>query len=291
MEVKYLDFGSYPIEEVNNSDIINELNNLVNDDNWIDFPYYDNGDDTPFMWYQDIMYNNEKYRGVYFNKIRCLFTNKYGYNREDELRLFPHINIGSVYWFKYCPIQWRILEENKDEIVLISEYILDYMEFYHTKEDRVINNKTIYANNWEYSNIRKWLNDNFYNTAFNESEKELINTKLLDNHNSYNSFSSKYLREQKDTLDKVYLLSYHESLVYFGGWCLSDETKLTTPTKYATMNLLCTEFKPGFKDWLLRTPCNTSSYMVHYVSKGGNIDKENFTFIVEGVRPVINIKK
>lgn len=285
-----MDFGSYPIEEIINIDIINELNNLINENNWIDFHYYNNGVDTPFMWHQDIIYNNEKYRGVYFNKIRILFTNEYEYTAEEEQRLFPNIKVGTVYWFKYCPIKWRILNETEDELMLISEFILDNMEFYHNEKDRVINGKIIYPNNWEHSNIRKWLNNNFYNTAFNETEKELIKAKLLDNHNSYNSFSSKYLREQKDTLDKVYLLSYHESLMYFKGWCLSDETKLTTPTKYAIMNLLCTGFKPGYKDWLLRTPCNNSSYMVHHVSKGGNIDKENFTYIVEGIRPVINIK-
>ena len=31
--------------------------------------------------------------------------------------------------------------------------------------------------------------------------------------------------------------------------------------------------------------------MVHYATKGGNVDKETFTFVAEGVRPAITIKK
>ena len=92
-------------------------------------------------------------------------------------------------------------------------------------------------------------------------------------------------------MDKVYLLSYHESLTYFNINCLYDESKLTFPTSYAIINNMSLGFKPGYKNWLLRTPCNSSRYMVHYVSDGGNIDKEIFTYLVKGIRPVINIMK
>ena len=39
----------------------------------------------------------------------------------------------------------------------------------------------IYANNWEYSFIRRWLNETFYNEVFNDLQKEIIQTTHLDN--------------------------------------------------------------------------------------------------------------
>lgn len=289
--MEYIYFGSYPQCEVLDDNIINDLNKLVFEDNWIDFNYYDNDVVSSFMWYQDVIYDGNKYRGVRFNKIRYGFTNREGYTPEDVERLFSHIKLGTIYWFKFEDVKWIILDNKDDELLLISDLIIDHMEFYHSESNRTINNKTIYANNWEHSNIRKWLNDNFYEWAFNEIEKEKILLKEIDNHNSFNNFSSIYLRKQNDTYDKVYLLSYHESLVYFNGSCLYDESKLTIPTKYAIINNMSTGFKPGYKNWFLRTPCNSSSYMVHYVSEGGNVDKEIFTYVLEGIRPVINIKK
>ena len=284
-------FGLYPQEEVTDINTIDELNKLVNRDNWIDFNYYDNGILSSFMWYQDVIYEGNKYRGVYFKKIRYAFTNKEGYTFSDEERLFPNVKRDTIYWFKYLPIKWTVLNNSDDSLALISDLILDNMEFYHIEDNRCINSKTIYPNNWEYSNIRKWLNNNFYNTAFNELEKELILLKEIDNHNSFNNFTSTYLKEQNDTMDKVYLLSYHESLIFFNKNCLYDESKLTFSTSYAIINNMSTGFKPGHKDWLLRTPCNSSRYMVHYVSDGGNIDEEIFTYLVKGIRPVINVKK
>ena len=43
LEKEYLYFGSYPQSEVLDDSIINNLNKLVSEDNWIDFNYYDNG--------------------------------------------------------------------------------------------------------------------------------------------------------------------------------------------------------------------------------------------------------
>lgn len=59
--------------------------------------------------------------------------------------------------------------------------ILDSQDYNYTRSSRTIDGKTIFANNYEYSNIRKWLNDNFHNTAFNELQKALIQTVEVDN--------------------------------------------------------------------------------------------------------------
>ena len=64
--MEYMYFGSYPQSEVLDDSIISNLNKLVSEDNWIDFNYYDNGNVSSFMWYQDVIYDGNKYRGVRF---------------------------------------------------------------------------------------------------------------------------------------------------------------------------------------------------------------------------------
>ena len=295
---KYIDFGSYPQSEVTDNKLINELNKLVTTlptatdyGSWTSYDYYENGVVTPFMWYIDVTYNNELYRGVYFTNIRFTIINREGYDQSDISRIYPHIKLCNIYWYKYEPIKWRVLSDTEDEMLLITDLIVDFMEYYHSQNDRSINGKTIYANNWEYSNIREWLNNKFYNLAFNEKEKELILEKLINNKESFHSFSSKYFRSQNDTVDKVYLLSYHESSLYFSGSCLCDETKLTNPTKYAIINHMISGVRKDCDEWFLRTCGLMNSYMVNYVDEIGKIDDETFVDVVHGIRPVINISK
>ncbi len=66
------------------------------------------------------------------------------------------------------PIRWRILgpvKDHPDQIMLLSEYVLDCMEFDDSGSGR-----------WEGSSLRKWLNSVFLDTAFNETEKEYLHS-------------------------------------------------------------------------------------------------------------------
>jgi hypothetical protein len=58
------------------------------------------------------------------------------------------------------PIKWRVLQDSG------SEYILDCKR-YHTEDADIT---------WRDCDLRKWLNDEFYNAAFNAIEKEIIKT-------------------------------------------------------------------------------------------------------------------
>lgn len=93
----------------------------------------------------------------------------------------------------YSPIDWRILQVRSNELFLLSKYILDCKRFHHTFADI----------NWATADIRQWLNNDFYNTAFNTTEKEQILTTCCSN-NGINS---------PDTQDKVFLLSAAELLL------------------------------------------------------------------------------
>jgi hypothetical protein len=94
---------------------------------------------------------------------------------------------GETYYFKVEPIRWRILEENDGEVLILCDSIIANMRFDHS------------TNNYAESEIRAWLNEEFYNEAFNDLQKELIFTTTVDN------------SECEDTNDKVFLLSLAEA--------------------------------------------------------------------------------
>lgn len=64
---------------------------------------------------------------------------------------------------------------------------------------------------YKYSDIRKWLTDEFYSFAFNENEQKVICTAHLDNSASSTSDEATAFYSD-DTEDKVFLLSYRAAI-------------------------------------------------------------------------------
>lgn len=96
------------------------------------------------------------------------------------------------------PIKWRVLQNSGSELFVLSEYILDCRRYHGKTAD--ITWWDCVDITWHDCDLRKWLNDEFYNTAFDTAEKELIKTvHCMDNGEG-----------TPDTEDKVFLLSVDE---------------------------------------------------------------------------------
>lgn len=70
-----------------------------------------------------------------------------------------------------------------------------------------------YASDYPSSSIREWLNKDFYNTAFTDSEKEEINITALNNDSYYTlkeGGTDSFDLDSKTTKDKIFLLSYDD---------------------------------------------------------------------------------
>ncbi|MBO4479960.1 MAG: hypothetical protein J5774_06300 [Clostridia bacterium] len=93
------------------------------------------------------------------------------------------------YYFKVEPIQWRVLvdDEENDAVMLVSDQLIDAhvwlssFEKSATRSSWAAYDNTLDgvpaetpANGWRYSEMRAFLNGEFYNTAFNEKEKSAI---------------------------------------------------------------------------------------------------------------------
>ena len=136
--------------------------------------------------------------------------------------------------YKQENIKWLVLEKNNGRILVISKYILDCKEYNTTYE---------YAT-WEVCSLRKWLNNDFFNSAFSEKERALIRevTVSADKNPKYYDVDP-----GNATQDKLFLLSIPEVNKYFP----SDEEKKCNPTEYAKLaeGLLSDAY-----EWWLRTP-------------------------------------
>lgn len=99
---------------------------------------------------------------------------------------------------KKLAIKWRVLDNSGSELFVMSEYILDCKRYHGKSAD--IKWRDSLDMTWQNCDLRKWLNDEFYNAAFNAAEKQFIKT----THCTDNGEGC------PDTEDKVFLLSVVE---------------------------------------------------------------------------------
>jgi len=271
----YLFLGWYD----ENDELVSELNNK---DYTLKAKY------VPF-----IKENNYIYFGRYpqtkvtdsyiINALNQIITiNEYGYIEYDE-------NEYKEYYDNYYlvePIKWKILETNNNSYKLVSDLILDQQDFYSSTYDRTINGNTIYPNNYEYSDIREWLNNDFINASFNTEEQNIIKKSLVDNSASTTSTNpNKYACN--NTNDKVYLLSYKDfTKNYFTN--ISD--RQAKVTDYAKDKGVYESNDYGY--FWLRPPYSNDcdSYHVNYVNYDGYRDHSYCSSSNIGARPALEIK-
>jgi len=179
-------------------------------------------------------------------------------------------------WFKFEPLQWRVLSNTNGELFVIADKILDSRAY-----NQVQTNVT-----WETCTMRTWLNNNFYNTAFNSTEQAKIETSTVVNANNpwYSTAGG------NNTSDKLFLLSSSEAMNPAYGFSAStgsDTARVAQGTDYAKSQGL--NVNEGNAYWWLRTPGYNSNNAC-YVNYGGYVGS-NYVVINThiGVRPAFKI--
>ena len=148
------------------------------------------------------------------------------------------------------PIEWIVLDVQDGKALLLSRYALDAIA-YHSVSDDIT---------WENCTLRRWLNNDFRNSAFSAKEQQAILTTDVDNSNAQG-----YGRWNTDggnnTRDRIFLLSYHEAFdLYFSN----DEARMCVPTDFAVANGAWTSsvYKVNGRKtgagWLRSPGCNQS---------------------------------
>lgn len=110
------------------------------------------------------------------------------------------------------PICWDVLDKDGDAVLLISHDVIAYQRFSDSRKCVI----------WEDSEIRTWLNQEFYAEAFDEEEQ--IRETTLENLSTVgfaahvDPSGDVQVRESRpDTKDKIFLLSWKEAEQYYGN--------------------------------------------------------------------------
>ena len=291
-----INFGSYPQSKVTNSATLKKLNKEPKQ--WESYEYYSgtgfwydgNMEPSDYMKYADIKLGGEKYRAVTFSEYRPECT---GYTHSDGT--YQDDNgyfTNNVYYFKYEPLKWRVLDAVTGLVVCDSiidsqaynNYILWAKSDYEHWGDS--NN---YASDWEHSSLRAWLNNEFYNTAFSKTQQDRIKELTRENKSAY---ISKY--DSNPTSDKITLLSSDDVLNTSYGFSSSssayDTARQRKGTDYAKcQGLWVSSSYGGAHLWWLRSPLNSSG--ASGVSYYGRASSSTVGYIKVGVVPALNLTK
>lgn len=288
-------FGYYPQTLEKEEATIESLNSLVGTPEnpkegytWIDYEYYDDYAISSYMYYIDLDIDKDgrnDYRGVYFSKYRPFYTS-YKASESNSYQDNNGYSTSTVYWFEYERIKWSILEEKDGKAMLIADLLLDSQNFEPSTSNSTYthsNGESGYASNYELSYIRRWLNDNFYNTAFLSYENAIIQKTFVDNSSETTNTQPNHYTGN-DTEDKVFLLSYKDISTYYPD----DSERKASGTDYAKIQGLKVNSE-GCSNWWLRSPA-LATIACSVKDNGEFYYNDSVVKTTDGIRPVLVIE-
>lgn len=208
---------------------------------------------------------------------------------------------GGTYWFKCEPITWNVLSNNDGEYYAISSVLLDAHRYNSSWQETDENGR--YANNYEYSEIRAWLNDDFYSAAFALDNRHIKTSSVDNGASTTDSSSNPYVCN--NTQDNVFLPTYQDYLNEKYGFSTSNnntETRCSKTTDWARARGANYNENPssdtysyyqyGSGTYWTRSPCglDSNSYSAWAVGQTGRIDCYNVDGKKMSVRPGVLIK-
>ena len=231
------------------------------------------------------------YRGEYYAKVSAK-----PYNYDLIFDNGTTIVWGTTYWFKCEPISWTILtndyvdaDGNHLGYYLLSDVLLDvhrYNEQYSGTKDGH------YENNYQYSEIRSWLNNDFYKSAFALGKSHIQTTTVDNSASTTDSSMNSYICD--NTKDEVFLPSYKDYINSDYGFLTSanssDTSRYCRTTDWARARGADFNTDSGNGDYWTRSPYSDGG--MWSVGNSGYVNGF-YHFVDEAsvsVRPALSIK-
>ena len=169
---------------------------------------------------------------------------------ESELTAIADSQVGDVVTFgRYT---WYVTDKTDGICTLLCQGSVAEMEYNDSKTDIT----------WENCSLRRWLNEDFYNSKFSDGERAAIVT----THNTFTEDDTHYEMDcGNETDDKVYLFTYSESKT------VSDVIR-----------------DCGI-DWGLRSPGKMQNEAIYVLGSSWNLMGNDVDSTL-GVRPAIRVK-
>jgi hypothetical protein len=209
-----------------------------------------------------------------FNRKANYAFYKFDYTEDSN----GNVPVNNTYeYFKVEPIKF-IKRTYNEETLYISEDILFPMQYSantaskYDDEDK----KVYYPNNYIKSDLRTYLNEDFYNMAFSDEEKVLINDHITKNDKASASPTavSSYL-PNKDCIDKVFIPSYDEMDKMFKN-NISRSANTSDYARCQGVSLDYSETFYGNANYYTRSAYQKKKDYVNFVNNSGTIIDGNF---------------
>ena len=169
---------------------------------------------------------------------------------EAELAAISDSQVGDVVAFgRYT---WYVTDKADGVSTLLCQGAVAEMAYNDSKTDIT----------WENCSLRRWLNEDFYNSRFSDGEKASI----IAAHNMFTEADSSYEMDcGNDTDDKVYLFSYTGS------------------------NTVSDDIRDCGINWWLSSPGETQDRAVYILGRSANLMGKGVDQ-TSGVRPVVRVR-
>ena len=168
------------------------------------------------------------------------------------------------------PIEWTVIAKHDNKALIVSKEIIDIMPY--NEEDAKVT--------WAECSLRRWLNEAFYNSVFEEKEKQLIDTTHITTPDR-KIHIFKTVKGGAPTDDKVFLLSPEQVRIHFES----------NTERAAKLSELAESRGVDAIGWALRAPGKKQNF-VAVVERNGYIVENGMVVNSDklGVRPAMWVK-
>ncbi len=176
------------------------------------------------------------------------------------------------------PIEWTVIQVQDGTALLLSRYVLDEKKYDVLQSDDKI------KVNWDSSNLKNWLNSEFFKNSFTSSEKSFIQPVRIGQNDRPQPIAA--IETNRDNY--VFLLNWEEMGYAIGSGLFEDPV----PTKYAMRNGAA-QNNYGSTKWWLRSTDFSRGYQltdnVCTIQKLG-LYGEDFSDVTCGVQPAMMLR-
>ena len=209
--------------------------------------------------------------------------------KEGELLELGHYHQEIEAGKDFSPIDWRVLKKENGQALLLSNYVLACVPYGDEEQE----GEEFVGCVWRDSDLRKWLNEEFYEDAFTKEEQERI---LYTTNDLYYDYEGNYTEYGEiSTEDKVGLLSEEDYYAYVYGKDFSDASATQYLMKQDENFGDETEYWATQREWELMTPGMGESGCNEIIVDGDVFSTLEPRWMADGVhyvnvRPAIWIK-
>ena len=206
------------------------------------------------------------------------------------------VSIGDI--IEFGNHNWLVLDVQGNQALIITENVIGHRAFHHTSG----------SVSWETSEIRQYLNGEFFRRFSHACQTRIATTIVINNNNPW----SRYEVGGNNTTDRIFLLSIEEVVRYFGdsgmlaqgaNMCLNQ--RLANQPNWFDWGIYIWSIHDQFSDvriaydtagsatwWWLRSHGATSNAFSAIISANGFVNMNGFpvSYGVGGVRPTLWLK-